>query len=91
MSFPLQVRLTLYIAFMFTPALTDFQDPKPDEKPVSPMEPKNSYVEDEDFKLVELSNHDVLVEFQEGSAADPNNWCFVSLFCFVSHIPRSKS
>ncbi|KAJ5832113.1 MFS multidrug transporter [Penicillium riverlandense] len=76
MSFLLQVRLTLYIAFVFTPGLTDSQDPKPDEKPVSPMEPKKSYLEDEDFKLVEQSNHDVLVEFQEASAADPNNWCF---------------
>ncbi|GAB1196244.1 hypothetical protein APSETT444_005513 [Aspergillus pseudonomiae] len=31
---------------------------------------------DEHYKLVELSDHEILVEFKEGSSANPNNWNF---------------
>lgn len=31
-----------------------------------------------DYTLVDLSPHETLVEFQEDSQADPNNWSFVS-------------
>lgn len=34
--------------------------------------------EDEDYSLIELSPHETLVEFQDKSTADPNNWSFVS-------------
>ena len=30
-----------------------------------------------DYTLVDLSPHETLVEFQEDSQADPNNWSFV--------------
>ncbi|OGM44073.1 MFS multidrug transporter [Aspergillus bombycis] len=36
----------------------------------------SSSTSDENYKLVELSDHEILVEFKEGSPANPNNWDF---------------
>lgn len=36
---------------------------------------------DEHYKLVKLSEQETLVEFKEGSSANPNNWDFVCVWC----------
>jgi hypothetical protein len=46
-------------------------------KSASSMEKEKN---DGDYTLVDLSPHETLVEFQEDSQANPNNWSFVSYY-----------
>ncbi|KAJ5578234.1 uncharacterized protein N7459_007198 [Penicillium hispanicum] len=46
------------------------------EKVPTTMALEKKLEEGEDYTLVEISSHETLVEFQEGSAANPNNWSF---------------
>ena len=52
------------------------------EKSIAVMKPEKAFEQDPDFKLVEVSPHQTLVEFQKGSTANPNNWSFVSFAGF---------
>ena len=47
----------------------------------SPVSKMNNNRTDEHYKLVELSDHEILVEFKDGSSANPNNWDFVCILC----------
>lgn len=47
------------------------------------MKPEQTLSKDEDYTLVELSPHETLVKFSDGSPADPNSWTFVSISVFI--------
>ena len=43
------------------------------------VDPEKKMLQDDDYTLVQLSAEETLVEFSEGSKANPVNWNFVSL------------
>ncbi|KAJ5091591.1 hypothetical protein NUU61_006461 [Penicillium alfredii] len=48
----------------------------PDEKATPSITSAKSDTTDGDYKLVQLSHHEVLVEFEDDSTANPTNWAF---------------